>query len=174
MVYTFSTSPAILASSPPARSPAVPIKRGCAKSIPVQAKQQSDDRSARVSEEGSRRTSFSSSKTPFVSASSGGGRPPAGPSEAAKAQQVLVGFDAPVAKPNPGQASPSKLQTRASLLSQQLLDSAFSASLDFSDILSPRPLYKVSFAFGRKLMFRSCSACRYRFSHLSCWPRVCS
>lgn len=154
MVYTFSTSPAILASSPPARSPAVPIKRGVGKSTPVQAKQGDvvADRLPRVSDEGSRRASFSSSKTPFASASSGGGRPPAGPSVAAKAQQICVGFDAPAAKPNQGQASPSKPQTRASLLSQQLLDSAFSASLDFSDILSPRPLYKVGWPLGRRSM----------------------
>jgi hypothetical protein len=151
MVYTFSTSPAILASSPPARSPAVPIKRGVGKSVPVQAKQGDGgtDRMARVSEEGSRRASFSSSRTPFASASSGGGKPPAGPSVAAKAQQICVGFDAPASKPNQGPASPSKLHTKASLLSQQLLDSAFSASLDFSDILSPRPVYKVSRPFGR-------------------------
>jgi hypothetical protein len=55
------------------------------------------------------------------------------------AQHRVLGFDTPSSAPKAAvDSSPSRMSTRASLLSQQLLDLAYSKSADLDNLESPR------------------------------------
>ncbi|KIY96583.1 GTP pyrophosphokinase, partial [Monoraphidium neglectum] len=165
-----------VACSPPtsvARSPALPIARGAARLVPcarisndggaVTAERRSEDGASPLLRPSARFSFSSKSCTPAsrsqsaasASAAAGGSlrsRPPAGPS-AVKAQNVLIGFDAPSethAPPKGAPPSPGRRET--SLLSIALSDlppgssgggaaaaagSAFSPALDLFGTTSP-------------------------------------
>ncbi|WIA22155.1 hypothetical protein OEZ85_004491 [Tetradesmus obliquus] len=140
MVYNvqLSSSPssAAWASSPPAKSPSLPIARRLSKSLPLGAQDAAPEVQRRTSNDavGSRsKFSFSHSfskpsNTPAASMASGSvtsfAKPPAGPSACAKVQ---VGFAPSLAVPSDagaasGLASPGRRATKSSLLSRALLD----------------------------------------------------
>jgi hypothetical protein len=144
MVYGFSTS--MLSSSPPAQTAhGVPIARKLSKSTSAlyNSKPGADVSDKRCSDDGFRRSLSGSSRTPFATSSCSGKPPLPTPTTAAappmKAQHRVLGFDTPSITPKAAvDSSPSRMSTRASLLSQQLLDLAYSKSADLDNLESPR------------------------------------
>lgn len=145
------TSP-LLGSSPPAKSPSLPIKRGgLSRSLAAAqtVKLGPDATERRSSETGGQRqqASFSFSKTPFASmatstatsGSSSSARPPV----PARPTLRVEGFSAPAETCNDVALSPGKLQTKSSLLTASLLPEPAALSPELFGAVQPHQSFQV-------------------------------
>lgn len=139
----------LLSSSPPAKSPSLPIKArgGLSRSLTAsQAVVQKAEGTDRRSSETGQRQSFSFSKTPFASLASastvsgGAARPSARPPAAPSLR--VEGFSAPESQ-NVA-LSPGKLQTKSSLLTASLLEPAATFSSELFGAVQPAHGFQVS------------------------------
>jgi hypothetical protein len=148
------TSP-LLGSSPPAKSPSLPIKRGglsrsfaAAQTVKLGPDVGAAER--RSSETGGQQrqqASFSFSKTPFASmatstatsCSSSSARPPV----PARPSLRVEGFSAPAETSNNVALSPGKLQTKSSLLTASLLTEPAALSPELFGAVQPQQTFQV-------------------------------
>lgn len=150
------TSP-LLGSSPPTKSPSLPIRRGgLSRSLtgPQAVVQKQPENERRSSETGGQqRQSFSFSKTPFASmasastagsAAAAAARPPAVPM--ARPSLRVEGFSAP--ESTNAALSPGKLQTKSSLLTASLLEPAITLSPELFGAVQPAHHFQVGAAGG--------------------------
>jgi hypothetical protein len=137
------TSP-LLGSSPPAKSPSLPIraKGGLSRSFCSTVVKPAERTDRRSSESGQQRQSFGYSKTPFASmaststvSSSSAARPPAAPS------LRVEGFAAP--ESSNVALSPGRLNTKSSLLTASLLEPGVTLSPELFGAVQPQHHFQV-------------------------------